>query len=123
LSGHDFSHAVRDQISTASAAEGVDAMSREQNHKNKRVLLKGIPPGFSDDLPQEDQEAISNVIGKSVLLVGYDKDGRAELEFTAGEGNFHTIYVDPKFIDAAKSERARQSPRPASDRGKRRKTS
>jgi hypothetical protein len=45
------------------------------------VLLKSIPPGLVDGLPQDDQNAIVAIIGKPVLLVGYDDDGRAELHF------------------------------------------
>jgi hypothetical protein len=46
------------------------------------VLLKSIPPGLLDGLPQEDQNAIMAIVGKPVLLVEYDDDdGRAELHF------------------------------------------
>ena len=34
------------------------------------VLLKSIPPGLVDGLPQDDQNAIVAIIGKPVLLVG-----------------------------------------------------
>jgi hypothetical protein len=51
-----------------------------------------------DDLPAEDQEAITEIIGKSILLVEYDEDGRAELEFQDRNGNLHFIYVSPEFI-------------------------
>jgi hypothetical protein len=54
--------------------------------------------GFLDDLPVEDQEAISKAVGKPITLNGYEDDGRAELEFMDTEGVIHTIYVDPKFI-------------------------
>jgi hypothetical protein len=33
------------------------------------VLLKSIPPGRLDGLPQEDQNAIVAIVGKPVLLV------------------------------------------------------
>jgi len=45
----------------------------------RKVILTGLPPGFLDDLPEEDQRAISAVVGKAVKLLGYDQDGRAEL--------------------------------------------
>ena len=41
------------------------------------VVLIAAPPGLLEGLPSEDQEAISEVIGKPIQLVGYD-DGRAE---------------------------------------------
>jgi hypothetical protein len=63
-----------------------------------QVVLKALPPGFLDDLPVEDQEAISTAVGKPITLNGYEDDGRAELEFTDTEGVIHIIYVDPKFI-------------------------
>jgi len=62
------------------------------------VVLRELPPGFIDDLPREDQIAISDVVGKAVLLAEYDEDGRAELEFTDQHGVIHSIYVDPKFL-------------------------
>lgn len=65
------------------------------------VILIGLPIRFLDDLPSEDQEAISAVLGKPVHLSGYDEDGRAELEFTDSEGNGHTIWVTPNFIKSS----------------------
>ena len=61
-----------------------------------------LPDGFLDDLPKEDQDAITAVIGVPISLVGYDEDGRAELEFaeTARPGHHVTIWVDAKHIRA-----------------------
>ena len=42
--------------------------------------------------------AISAIVGKRILFVGYDEDGRAELEFTDSEGIGHFIYVSPEFV-------------------------
>ena len=70
------------------------------------VLLKSIPPGLVDGLPQDDQNAIVAIIGKPVLLVGYDDDGRAELHFDdpfdgrADDcSHTHAIWVAPVFIE------------------------
>ena len=70
------------------------------------VLLKSIPPGLVDGLPQDDQNAIVAIIGKPVLLVGYDDDGRAELHFDdpfdGGADDYshtHAIWVAPVFIE------------------------
>jgi hypothetical protein len=46
-----------------------------------------VPPGLLDDLPTEDRKAISNVVGKPIVLNEYDDDGRAELEFNDADGN------------------------------------
>ena len=62
------------------------------------VVLRELPPGLIDGLPREDQIAISEVVGKEVLLVDYDEDGRAELEFTDPHGVIHSIYVDPRYL-------------------------
>jgi ankyrin repeat protein len=78
-------------------------MTRSENVKPKpgdRVVLTEVPPGFLDDLPSEDQQAINEVIGKPLRLNEYDKDGRAELEFKDRNGNLHFIYVRPEFIGA-----------------------
>lgn len=40
----------------------------------EKVLLKALPPGFTDDLPSEDQQAISEVLGKAVMLRGYETE-------------------------------------------------
>jgi hypothetical protein len=65
------------------------------------VVLTEIPPGLLDDLPMEDQEAITEQIGKPVTLNEYDEDGRAELEFKDKKGTIHFIYVNPDFIKLA----------------------
>jgi len=64
------------------------------------VVLTGVPPGQLDGLPSEDQAAIVEVVGKQVLLVGYQDDGRAELEFTDKHGIIHSIFVNRTFIRA-----------------------
>jgi len=66
-----------------------------------RVILTAIPPGLLDDLPSEDQQAITEIVGKPIALNGYDEDGRAELEFRDRSGNFHSVYVRPDFIRKA----------------------
>jgi len=80
-------------------------------HDNKpnpgeMVSLRRIPPGLLDGLPEEDQDAIVAIVGKPVLLVGYDDDGRAELHFDdafdgrAGDySHTHSIWVPLEFIE------------------------
>ena len=76
--------------------------SKNRPNPGDTVVLTGVPPGFLDDLPTEDQRAITEVVGKPIRLNDYDDEGRAELEFTDRDGNFHFIYVSPNFIRPAK---------------------
>ena len=69
------------------------------------VILTALPLGLLDGLPAEDQRAIRAMIGKPVLLCGYDADGRAEVQFDdpfdGRPGTFnhtHTICVPRDFI-------------------------
>ena len=62
------------------------------------VVLTTLPAGFLDDLPREDQNAISAIIGKPVLFNEIDECGRAELEFTEPDGTIHFIYVDAELL-------------------------
>ena len=74
---------------------------RKKQEPGEMVVLKNLPPGFLDDLPKEDQVAILAVVGKAIVLKGYDKDGRVELEFTEKNGTIHFIYVSPEFVSRA----------------------
>ena len=71
--------------------------SKKRKPRNE-VVLTGLPAGFLDDLPDEDQLAISQMVGKRIQLNGYDEDGRAELEFRDSDGNLHTIWVKRTFV-------------------------
>ena len=62
------------------------------------VVLDVVPQGLLNGLPKSDQATISAIVGKPVLLVGYDEDGRAELEFVDGRGNNHSIWVNTRFL-------------------------
>jgi hypothetical protein len=56
-----------------------DSVSRAQI--GGKVVLVAVPPGLLDGLPEEDQRAITAIVGKPVDLVGWDELGRAELHF------------------------------------------
>jgi hypothetical protein len=58
-------------------------------------------PGLLEGLPSADQKAIAEVVGKPILFVGYHETGRAELEFTDGHGEIHSVYVSPETIRAS----------------------
>ena len=62
------------------------------------VVLLEIPPGFLTDLPIEDQNAIEVAARQPLTFIGYDDDGRADLEFTDSTGVIHFIYVDQVYV-------------------------
>ncbi|HWZ45987.1 MAG TPA: hypothetical protein VNW97_21120 [Candidatus Saccharimonadales bacterium] len=74
-------------------------IQNERPKPGSTVVLKELPPGLLDNLPDDDQQAISEIVGRPILLVEYDGDGRAELEFEDRDGVIHFIYVDSRFIE------------------------
>ena len=62
------------------------------------VIVTALSAAFLDNLPSGDQQAITAVIGKPILLKEDDDVGRAELEFTDDKGGIHFIYVNPSLI-------------------------
>lgn len=74
---------------------------RKRERKLKRgqkVVLKVLPPGLIDGLPEEDQRAISAVVGKAAIFEGYGRDGIVELEFMESNETIHSVWVKPKYI-------------------------
>ena len=82
--------------------------SRKKARPGDMVVLERLPPGLLNGLPKRDQTAISAIVGKPVLLVGYDDDGRAELEFVDRHKIIHSIWVNPKFIRETKQTKTRR---------------
>ncbi|HUJ30460.1 MAG TPA: hypothetical protein VLY23_04220 [Candidatus Acidoferrum sp.] len=66
--------------------------------RGQRVVLKVLPPGLIDGLPEEDQQAISAVVGKPTIFERYERNGTAKLEFMANDETMHMIWVEPKYI-------------------------
>ena len=64
------------------------------------VVLVGLPPGFLDDLPLENQVDIRDMMGKPIKFNEITSWGYAELEFGDNPGRGHFIYVDLSFIRA-----------------------
>jgi hypothetical protein len=97
---------VRSQsVSEADAEEASRLLLAETQSRPRvgdHVVLKGVPPGFLTDLPRSDKTAIAKKIGRRVRLVGYERDGRAELEFRDSRGVLHYIYPNPRFISATR---------------------
>jgi len=56
-----------------------------------KVVLKELSPGLLDGLPDEDQKAISAIVGVPIRLSGHDEDGRLKLEFVEASGIIHWI--------------------------------
>jgi hypothetical protein len=73
-------------------------MAISEYRPGSTVILKSLPPGFLDDLPEEDQIAIRAAVGKPVKLNGYE-DNRAELEFVDSNDCIHFLYVSPEHIE------------------------
>ena len=67
------------------------------------VVLTSLPGGLIDGLPSKDQNAISEIVGKPVVLNEYDELGRAELQFRDKENNIHFVWVNPDYIKSSKS--------------------
>jgi hypothetical protein len=74
--------------------------SSKKPKAGEQVVLISAPAELLSGLPMEDQKAISDVVGKPILLTDYPEDGRAELEFTDSDGIIHFIYVQPTQIKA-----------------------
>jgi hypothetical protein len=81
-------------VYTPSTTDGRD----EKPKPADLAVLIRIPPGMLNDLPDEDHKAISEIVGKPILLREYDEVGRAVLEFSESNGTFHSIYAAPEFI-------------------------
>lgn len=61
------------------------------------MILKGVPDGFLDDLPANDQQAIRAAIGQTVRIVQSGSE-LTEIEFDDGAGATHSIWVPPSIL-------------------------
>ena len=73
--------------------------------RGQKAIVTGLPQGFLDDLPEEDQAAIRAIVGKPIRFRKFDEAGRAELEFRESNGTLHFIYLAPEFIRPAGTHR------------------
>ena len=71
----------------------------------KKVILLGLSPEVLEGLPEEDRRAVTAMVGKQVMLVGYDDAGRVEVHFTDPfepqsdeSSHTHSIWVTPEFV-------------------------
>lgn len=63
------------------------------------VMVCEIPVSLIAGLPIEDQNSISVQKGRELTIVGFDKSGAVELEFTDVEDVIHTIWIEPAFLE------------------------
>jgi hypothetical protein len=69
------------------------------------VVLLAAPATLLANLPEQDQAAIKEQVGKSLGVAGFDKYGYVELtEFTDSDGTIHTIWVEPEYLRKVASE-------------------
>jgi hypothetical protein len=87
------------------ARKKVTASSESLPKPGERIVLQKLPPGLLNGLPEEDQKAITAIVGVPIRFLGFDDDGRLELEFMEHGGTIHHIYVDRRFVKAIKSRR------------------
>lgn len=75
--------------------------------RNKKPIAVGdsvkvieIPVRLPQGLPEEDQIAIRDQIGKVSIIQGFNQDGYAELEFIDNAGHIHTIWIESHCLEA-----------------------
>ncbi len=64
------------------------------------VRVIEIPVRLPLGLPEEDQIAIHDQIGKALIIQGFNQDGYAELEFIDNAGHIHTMWIEPHCLEA-----------------------
>jgi hypothetical protein len=69
------------------------------------VVLTHLPAGWLDDLPPEDQAAITAILGRPIQFSEYDVDheGYVELVFVDNRGHIHYLNVRTEFVRRARS--------------------
>jgi len=77
-------------------------MSSNEPKPGDTVVFTEVRPSLIEGLPEEDQRAILDAVGKPVLFNEVDAYGRAELEFRDREGIIHFIWLDPSEIMLAR---------------------
>ena len=62
------------------------------------VMLIGLPPFLTQDLPDTDVRAIQGQVGKTHEVVGFNELGWIELEFQDDDKTRHTIWVEGEHL-------------------------
>ncbi len=68
------------------------------------VKVISIPDGLTKGLPSADRDAVQECIGKAFPIRGFNSLGEAEIEFSSGEDDSHTIWVAPNCLERQKGE-------------------
>jgi hypothetical protein len=76
----------------------VDRLGRKLQ-KGDTVIVKEIPATLITGLPNEDQEAILECVGKAFRIAGFNSLGEAEIEFTDSSNDGHTIWLETKSVE------------------------
>jgi hypothetical protein len=87
--------AILDRITSEDSLRDIVTVRRKKRvtkpKPDDKVVLPALPPGFIDDLPEAKLREASARLGSPIMHVGYDRDGRAELEFIAKDDSIHTL--------------------------------
>jgi hypothetical protein len=63
------------------------------------VRIFRVPADLPSGLPNEDQAAIHEQLGKVLVVQGFGEAGSVELEFVDSKGHPHTIWIDPTCLE------------------------
>ena len=79
----------------------------------KKVVLQDLPPGLIDGLPEEDQKAITEIVGKPVLLESFAirRGSGGTGQFRGGEGVIRRIeFLQPLTLSILSQRRGPYPP-------------
>jgi hypothetical protein len=63
-----------------------------------RVKLVSLPDDVIRGLSEHDTAVVRSMVGKTLPVMGFDKTGRVELEFSTKELIYHTLWVAPACV-------------------------
>jgi hypothetical protein len=63
-----------------------------------RVRLVSIPEETLRGLSDADAAFVRSMVGRTMPVMGFDRNGQVELEFSTRELIFHTIWVPPACV-------------------------
>ena len=67
--------------------------------KGTWVRMPSAPDELLSGLPEDDQLAIRDIIGKELRVKGFDKNGHVELWFIDKKETYHYIWVRPSELE------------------------
>jgi hypothetical protein len=63
-----------------------------------RIKLLALPAEIFEGLAENDAAFVRSMVGKTLPIMGFNKQGEVELEFATRELIFHTIWVPPPCV-------------------------